>query len=331
MTPPPPYRAPPWLRGGHAQTIWPYFLRRPVVPYRRERVDTPDGDFWLFDWLDAPAPAQAPLVVLFHGLEGGSGSHYVCALFVLLAALGWRGVVPHFRGCADEPNRLPRAYHSGDYEEIDAMLGAVRSRIDPATRVYACGVSLGGSALINWLGRQGDDARRIVERAAAVSAPLDLMAAGRSIDVGANRLYAAHFLQTLKPKARAMARQFPGRLDASRIAGVRTMWAFDDLVTAPLHGFEGTEDYWTRASSKPWLANVAVPTLVLNARNDPFVPGDSLPGPAEVSPFVTLDQPEDGGHVGFATGPLPGRLDWLPSRLAHFFATGAPAGQPAHG
>jgi predicted alpha/beta-fold hydrolase len=157
------------------------------------------------------------------------------------------------------------------------------------------------------------------------------MAAGRSIDVGANRLYAAHFLQTLKPKARAMARQFPGRLDASRIAGVRTMWAFDDLVTAPLHGFEGTEDYWTRASSKPWLAKVAVPTLVLNARNDPFVPGDSLPGPAQVSPFVTLEQPEDGGHVGFATGPLPGRLDWLPSRLAHYFATSTTAGRPAHG
>jgi predicted alpha/beta-fold hydrolase len=316
---PPPYRAPAWLPGGHAQTIWPYFLRRPEVPLRRERVDTPDGDFWLFDWLDTSAP-HAPLVVLFHGLEGSSGSHYVRALFARLATLGWQGVVPHFRGCADEPNRLPRAYHSGDHDEIAAMLAAVQRRIAPGRVVYACGVSLGGSALLNWLGRLGDEAKSIVDRAAAVSAPLDLMAAGRAIDAGANRIYAAHFLQTLKPKADAMARRFPGRIDATRVASVRTLWAFDDLVTAPLHGFAGTVDYWTRASSKPWLARITVPTLVLNARNDPFVPGSSLPSPDEVAPAVVLDQPEEGGHVGFATGPLPGRIDWLPQRLTAFFA-----------
>ncbi|MDH5286027.1 MAG: alpha/beta fold hydrolase [Betaproteobacteria bacterium] len=320
---PPPYRAPAWLPGGHAQTIWPYFLRRPEVAFRRERVATPDGDFWLFDWLDTK-DAGAPLVVLFHGLEGSSGSHYVRALFVRLAELGWAGVVPHFRGCADEPNRLPRAYHSGDHEEIDAMLAAVRKRIRPERVVHACGVSLGGSALLNWLGRRGRDAKATLASAAAVSVPLDLMAAGRSIDAGANRVYAAHFLMTLKPKADAMAARFPGRLDASRIASVRSMWEFDDLVTAPLHGFAGTADYWTRASSKPWLAKIALPTLVLNARNDPFVPGDSLPSPAEVSAAVVLEQPEEGGHAGFATGPLPGRIDWLPQRLIAFFASPGP-------
>lgn len=314
-----PYRAPAWLPGGHAQTIWPYFLRRPEIVLRRERVDTPDGDFWLFDWLDPPR-RDAPWVVLFHGLEGSSGSHYARALFVQLAALGWGGVVPHFRGCADEPNRLPRAYHSGDHEEIAAMLAALRARLPTGATLHACGVSLGGSALLNWLGREGAQARSQVARAAAVSAPLDLMAAGKAIDSGTNRIYAAHFLQTLKPKAAAMAQRFPGRLDAARIAGVRTMWDFDDLVTAPLHGFDGTADYWSRASSKRWLAHVAIPTLVLNARNDPFVPGDSLPGPAEVAASVTLEQPEEGGHVGFCTGPLPGRLDWLARRLAAFFA-----------
>jgi predicted alpha/beta-fold hydrolase len=282
-------------------------------------VDTPDGDVWQFDWLE-DAPGPCPLVVLFHGLEGSSGSHYVRALFVRLAELGWHGVVPHFRGCADEPNRLPRAYHSGDHEEIAAMLAAVRDRVGPDRLLYLCGVSLGGSALLNWLGRAGSDAPPAVAAAAAVSAPLDLMAAGRAIDSGANRIYAAHFLQTLKPKARAMARRFPGRLDASRIDAVRTMWAFDDLVTAPLHGFEGTADYWTRASSKRWLASVAVPTLVLNARNDPFVPGDSLPSEVDVAAAVLLEQPDEGGHVGFATGPLPGRIDWLPRRLTAFFA-----------
>lgn len=318
-----PYRAPTWLPGGHAQTIWPYFLRRPHVPLRRERVATADDDFWLFDWLDAPSAPGAPLIVLFHGLEGSSGSHYARALFALLAHLGWQGVVPHFRGCADEPNRLPRAYHSGDYEEIDAMLSAVRARVPASTVVHACGVSLGGSALLNWLGRQGEAAATILARAAAVSAPLDLMAAGRSIDVGANRIYAAHFLQTLKPKALAMARRFPGRIDAARVADARTMWAFDDLVTAPLHGFANTADYWTRASSKPWLPRIRVPTLVLNARNDPFVPGESLSTRAEVSTHVLLEQPDEGGHVGFATGPLPGRVDWLARRLVAFFAASA--------
>ena len=157
MIPPPgSYRAPAWLPGGHVQTIWPYFLRRPRVPMRRETVATPDGDAWEFDWLDTND--GGPLVVLFHGLEGNSESHYVRSLFVALAARGWRGVVPHFRGCAGVPNRMPRAYHSGDHEEIAAMLEAVRSRVAPSTVVHACGVSLGGSALLNWLGRAGEDA-----------------------------------------------------------------------------------------------------------------------------------------------------------------------------
>jgi predicted alpha/beta-fold hydrolase len=317
---PPPYRAPVWLAGGHAQTIWPYFLRRPDVPLRREAVETPDGDVWMFDWLDAPAARAAPLVVLFHGLEGNSYSHYARALLVELANLGWRGVVPHFRGCAGEPNRRPRAYHSGDYEEVGAMLAAIRARVTAQTKLYACGVSLGGSALLNWLGRHREAAGEIVQRAASVSAPLDLMAAGVAIDRGLNRIYASHFLMSLKPKALDMARRFPGTLEPSRIRRVRSMWDFDDLVTSPLHGFSGTTDYWTRASSKPWLASVAVPTLVLNARNDPFVPGPSLPRASEVSPAVVLEQPADGGHVGFLTGRAPGRIDWLPRRLIAFFA-----------
>jgi predicted alpha/beta-fold hydrolase len=316
---PPPYRAPRWLAGGHAQTIWPYFLRRPEVTLRRERVDTPDGDFWLFDWLDAPnAAAGAPLIVLFHGLEGSSASHYARALLARLAQRGMPGVVPHFRGCADEPNRLPRAYHSGDHEEIAAMLAAVRARLPAAATIHAIGVSLGGSALLNWLGREGGNAGTLVRRAAAVSAPIDLMAAGRAIDRGFNRVYAAHFLQSLKPKALAMARRFPGRIEAGSVARVRSMWDFDDVVTSRLHGFADTADYWTRASCKPWLASIRVPTLVLNARNDPFVPGDSLPGAGEVAADVVLEQPAEGGHVGFLTGPLPGRLDWLPERLLAF-------------
>jgi predicted alpha/beta-fold hydrolase len=314
-----PYRAPRWLAGGHAQTIWPYRLRRRSPPVARERIETPDGDFWNFDWLDAPAHPGAPVVALFHGLEGGSESHYAGALLRALARTGWRGVVPHFRGCGGELNRLPRAYHSGDHAEIGAMLAAIRRVLPPETPLCAVGVSLGGSALLNWLGRAGRDAARTLRAAAAVSAPLDLMAAGVAIGRGINRVYTRHFLATLKPKSLAMAARFPGLLDASRIRRVRTLWDFDDIVTAPLHGFAGTIDYWTRASSKPWLASIAVPTLVINARNDPFIPAQSLPTPREVSAFVTLEQPRHGGHAGFAAGHFPGHVDWLPARLLHYF------------
>jgi uncharacterized protein len=313
------YRAPRWLAGGHAQTIWPYRLPRPAVPMRRQRIDTPDEDFWNFDWLDTPAAPDAPLVVLFHGLEGGSESHYARALLVALSRAGWRGVVAHFRGCGGEPNRLPRAYHSGDHEEVAAMLAAICRLVPPPVSLYAVGVSLGGSALLNWLGRAGPDASKVLAGAAAVSAPLDLMAAGLAIGRGLNRIYTAHFLSSLKPKSLAIAARFPGILDASKIRRARTMWQFDDVVTAPLHGFSGTRDYWTRASSKSWLARIAIPTLVINARNDPFIPAHSLPTPAEVSSCVTLEQPHQGGHAGFAAGRFPGHVNWLPARLLHYF------------
>lgn len=320
VAPPSLYRAPRWLAGGHAQTIWPYRLRRPAIVTRRERIETADGDFWDFDWLDAPT-SDAPLVVIFHGLEGGSQSHYARALLVAAAGIGWHAVVPHFRGCSGEPNRLPRAYHSGDHQEIAAMLGAVRNAAPSPAPLYAVGVSLGGSALLNWLGRAGPAASALVTSAAAISAPLDLMAAGISIDMGLNRVYAAHFLATLKPKSLAMADRFPGLLDRKRIRRVRTMWEFDDTVTAPLHGFAGVADYWTRASSKPWLGDIAIPTLVLNARNDPFIPAASLPTARDVSASVALEQPLHGGHVGFASGRFPGHVDWLPARLLHYFAS----------
>jgi len=318
-----PYRAPRWLPGGHAQTIWPWFIAQAPVRWRREIVATPDGDRWAFDWLDAPARDGAPLVVLFHGLEGGALSPYAVALMEDLAGRGWRGVVPHFRGCGGLDNRLPRAYHMGDHEEIAAMLAAVRERVDARTTIHAMGVSLGGSALLNWLGRAGAAAAALVARAAAVSAPHDIVAAGHALDRGANRFYGYVFLRTLNPKARALAARHPEVLDPSSVRRYRTMHAFDNAVTAPLHGFANTQDYWTRASAKPWLAHIAVPTLVLNARNDPFIPADSLARGDEVAAPVVLEQPAQGGHAGFVTGPFPGRLPWLPRRLMAWFEGGA--------
>ena len=311
------YVAPGWLPGGHAQTIYPVFVRRPQVRYRRQRIDTPDGDFIDFDWLATDtAESDAPLVVLFHGLEGNSRSHYALALMAHLASLGWRGVVPHFRGCGGEVNRLPRAYHSGDYSEVGWMLHTLR-KLSPRGPLFAVGVSLGGSALLNWLGREEHRASDVVTATAAVSTPLDLAAAGVAIEQGLNRIYSLHFRSTLVPKALEMARRFPGILDASAIARVDSMYAFDDVVTAPLHGFSGTNDYWKRASSKPWLRAVTVPTLVVNARNDPFIPASSLPTREETSAAITLEQPRGGGHGGF-----PGRLAWLPLRMTAFFSSG---------
>jgi uncharacterized protein len=315
------YAPPGWLPGGHAQTIYPYFVRRPPVTYRRQRLDTPDGDFIDFDWLESvETKDDAPLVVLFHGLEGNSGSHYALGLMAHLASLGWRGVVPHFRGCSGEPNRRPRAYHSGDYTEVGWMLHTIR-KLAPDVPLFAAGVSLGGSALLNWLGREEHRAADVLTAAAAVSTPLDLAAAGVAIEQGLNRVYSRHFRTTLVPKALAMARRFPGTLDAAAIARVDSMYRFDDVVTAPLHGFTGTDDYWRRASSKPWLKAVKVPTLVLNARNDPFIPARSLPTRAEASAAITLEQPEGGGHGGFLGAGFPGRLDWLPRRLVAFFSS----------
>jgi len=311
------YRSPSWLPGGHVQTIYASLLPRPEVPYRRERVETPDGDFIDFDWLKTIAK-DGPLVVLFHGLEGDSSSHYARALMRELRRLGWSGVVPHFRGCSGEPNRLPRAYHSGDYTEVGWMLSTIRTRVPDAT-LFAVGVSLGGSALLNWIGREPERARAMLKAAAAVSTPLDLTAAGFAIAKGLNRIYSRHFLGTLVPKAMAMARRFPGTLDEDLIRGVGSMYAFDEAVTAPLHGFAGAEDYWSRASSKPWLKGIELPTLVLNARNDPFIPTSSLPGPKEVGRGVVLEQPSHGGHGGFPAAPFPGSLDWLPARLVSFF------------
>jgi predicted alpha/beta-fold hydrolase len=318
------YAAPWWLPGGHAQTIYASALaRRAQVAYRRERWETPDGDFIDLDWTEDREPgignreSGKPLVVLFHGLEGSSRGHYALALMAELRSRGMRGVVAHFRGCSGEPNRMPRAYHSGDAQEIDWILRRLCER--NAGPLFAAGISLGGNALLKWLGESGAAATAVVERAAAVSAPLDLMAAGDALGRGFNLLYARHFLVTLKAKSIAKLERHPGLYDALRVRAARTLREFDDLVTAPLHGFRDTDDYWTRASSKPGLKNIRVPTLVINARNDPFLPAPALPGPADVSGAVTLEQPEEGGHVGFVSGPFPGHLDWLPRRILAFF------------
>jgi hypothetical protein len=329
------YRAPAWLPGGNAQTIWAAKLasRYDGSPprWRRERWTTPDGDFVDVDHLvhdehvaDASAGAKMPgapaprHLVLFHGLEGNSDSAYCVAFAAAARRRGWALSVPHFRGCSGELNLAPRAYHSGDFEEVGWMLE--RLRATAGVPLLAAGVSLGGNALLRWAEEAGDSAAATAQAVAAVCSPIDLAAAGAAIDAGLNRLiYARMFLSTMKPKALAKLRQHPGLFDARKLAAARTLFEFDDVFTGPLHGFAGTRDYWARASALPHLARIRVPALVLNAGNDPFVPAASLPPPGQRG-RVTLWRPVHGGHVGFPHGAFPGRVTAMPEWVCDWLA-----------
>ena len=310
------YRAPRWLVGGNAQTIWPALFSKRfegrAPHYTRERWATPDADFIDVDW-QADDTGQ-PLLVLFHGLEGSSASHYAQAFAHWAREHGWRYAVPHFRGCSGELNWAPRAYHSGDFEEIGWVLARMRAR--HRGRIVAVGVSLGGNALLRWAEEAGDAAAASVAAIAAVSSPLDMTASGRAIGRGFNRqVYTRMFLRTMKHRALVKLGQHPGLFDRERLLAARTLYEFDNVFTAPLHGFADTDDYWARGSSKPHLHAIRIPALVVNARNDPFVPARSLPGPHDVGRSVTLWQPAHGGHVGFAGGRWPGHVQTLPERV----------------
>lgn len=335
------YIAPRWLPGGQLQTIWPALYSRrvfgPRPRYRRERWDTPDGDFVDVDFLEhdsqSPAttatPTGRPLLVVFHGLEGSSRSHYCEAFADWAREQGWACALPHFRGCSGEINRAPRAYHSGDHVEIGWMLQRLRARhVGP---LMAVGVSLGGNALLRWAGEVGEQAARDADAVAAVCSPLDLAAGGHAIGRGFNRqIYTRMFMRTLIPKALRKLEQHPGLFDRQALMAARDLYAFDNVFTAPLHGFRNTEDYWLRASAKPVLHRIRVPALAVNARNDPFVPAASLPRPHEVGNcYVTLWQPAHGGHVGFAHGRPPGHVRAMPDAVGGWLAEQAQALAPA--
>jgi hypothetical protein len=322
------YRAPPWLPGGNLQTIWAALASRrhlAAAPrFARERWTTPDGDFIDVDHLqrapDAPTPSRH--LVLFHGLEGSSQSQYAQAFASVAQQRGWACSVPHFRGCSGELNLAPRAYHSGDFEEIAWILQRLRQR--SALPLLVAGVSLGGNALLRWAQEAGGSASATAGAVAAVCSPIDLAAAGQAIDSGFNWLvYSRMFLRTMKPRALAKWQQHPGLFDRERLAAARTLYEFDNVFTAPLHGYKDTPDYWARASAKPHLARIRIPALVLNARNDPFVPARSLPGSADVGRCVTLWQPAHGGHVGFPQGRPPGHVLSMPTAVSDWLAAQA--------
>lgn len=326
------YVAPFWLPGGNLQTIWPALYSRrvfgPHPRYQRERWATPDSDFVDVDFLvpavtqpEKPSAPQsgATLLVLFHGLEGSSRSHYSEAFADFAHSHGMGFAVPHFRGCSGELNHGPRAYHSGDFEEIGWVLQRMRQR--HAGPIIAVGVSMGGNALLRWAQEAGDSAGSVVAAVAAVSSPIDLAAGGMAIGRGFNRLvYTRMFLNTMKPKALRKLAQHPGLFDRQALLAARDLYEFDNIFTAPLHGFKSTDDYWARASAKPHLHRIRIPALVVNARNDPFVPAASLPSHGEVGTQVTLWQPAQGGHVGFPQGTIPGHVRDLPDAVGGWLA-----------
>lgn len=300
--------------------MWgPLFRRGGGPPLRRERVDTPDGDFVDLDWLAEPAPPRAPLLLVLHGLEGGARSHYVTGLLTHARATGWRGAALNFRSCSGEPNRCPRFYHSGDTGDLDHVLRLLVAR-EPGLRVGAVGVSLGGNVLLKWLGEQEAGAPGQVIAAVGISVPFDLETCARALDRGfARRVYTAGFLRTMRRKVVRKARMFPGFVDVAAVRRARTFAAYDRAMTAPVHGFADERDYWRRSSCAAYLARIRRPTLLINAVDDPLVPHTALPLPETLPPGVRLETTPRGGHVGFVEGRWPWRAaSWAERRAVAF-------------
>lgn len=316
------YCSPGWLPGGQLQTIWPALYSRrheaAAPSFSRERWASPDDDFVDVDFAAHATKADAPQLVLFHGLEGSSQSHYAQAFADWARQQGMPYAVPHFRGCSGEINRAPRAYHSGDFQEIDWILRRIKAR-EPKRKLIAVGISLGGNALMRWAQEMGASASSIASAVASVCSPLDLAAAGHAIGTGLNRqIYTPMFLKTMKPKAMERLALHPKLFDAEALQKSRNLYEFDNIFTAPLHGFKNTEDYWARASAKPRMADIQIPALALNARNDPFMPESSLLQPGKVGKHVTLWQPKQGGHVGFPSGAFPSHVHAMPQAVGQW-------------
>jgi uncharacterized protein len=304
-----------WVPGPHAQTLWGKFARRAQpLPTRVERWSTPDDDFVDVLRLDPPSSDSARLLVL-HGLEGTVHSHYVGGLLRVAHTRGWGADMLIFRGCGDEPNRAPRFYHSGETSDLAFAVDRILSE-HPHADLVMCGVSLGGNVLLKWLGERAETLPERVRAAVAVSVPFDLERGSRYISHGFSRVYERHFLRTLRRKAQEKLGRYPGLFDSVALSSARTLYEFDDAVTAPVHGFRDAHDYYTRSSSLHFLAHIRRPTLLLSARDDPFLPAIVLDEVAHIAPnnsCLTLEFTEGGGHVGFVHGS-----PWRPLYYAEY-------------
>ncbi len=309
--------------------------RRLTTPVRTERWTTPDDDVLELRRLDPPAgtAASSPHLVFLHGLEGGVHSHYVANLFAEAARRSWSADLVLFRGCAGELNRTRRFYHSGETSDFDFALRRIVAE-RPETPIGLAGVSLGGNVLLKWLGeRDEDEVPASVQGAVAVSVPFDLARGCQYLSRGFSHVYERFFLRSLIAKARQKLSQHPDLFDAAALDRVRTLWDFDDVVTAPVHGFRDALDYYTQSSSIRYLSRVRIPTLLLSATDDPFLPPEVLEDVraiAERNPALELEFVRRGGHVGFVSGRVPWRpLYYAEWRVGDFLARQfANAGQP---
>jgi predicted alpha/beta-fold hydrolase len=330
-----PFRPAWWAAGPHRQTIAGKYLRPAVeVELRRERWDTPDGDFLDLDFtpeppLGAEGPrVHAPLVVVLHGLEGGSRRRYALLAYRELARRGVRAIGLNFRSCSGEPNRLARTYHSGETGDLAFVLARLEERF-PGRRLGALGFSLGGNVLLKFLGERGADAP--VSAAAVVSVPYDLAAGARSLEVSPmGRLYGWHFLRSLRGKALGKAALIGPVVSIEAVAAARTVREFDDVATAPLHGFEDAAHYYAECSAAGFLSRISTPTLLLHARDDPFQPEGVAPLRAmHENPALVPAVVDRGGHVGFVQGPPHRPSFWAEPEAARFLAAAlAPPGAP---
>jgi predicted alpha/beta-fold hydrolase len=302
------YRPAWWIRGPHAQTLWgKFFRRRPPLEAVLERWETPDGDFLELHRL--PGPIAAPRLVLLHGLEGTVRSHYVGAFFEEARRRGWAADLLLFRGCGTELNRARRFYHSGETSDLAFVLERLE-REAPESPIVLAGVSLGGNVLLKFLGERGGTVSEQIAAAAAISVPFDLERGAHFISTGFSRIYDRHFLGTLRAKALRKLERYPGLFDPERLNRARTLVEFDDVVTAPVHGFRDAHDYYSRSSSLRWLPGVRVQTLLLSAVDDPFLPSavlDEVRQVAKTNENLTLEFTAHGGHVGFVGGRWPWR------------------------
>lgn len=303
-----------WCRNPHVQTIFPNRLRpRPSLSLRRERVELPDGDFIDIDWTER---SSGPIVLLLHGLQGSSRSHYARSLARAFHRAGWRTAIVHFRGCSGEPNRLARSYHSGETGDVAYVASMLRRR-HPGVPLAAVGVSLGGNVLLKWLGETG--AANPLAAAVAVSVPFLLNRAADRLEAGFARLYQWELLYSLRKAIETKRRRVPLPLAVEKVSRLKTMRDFDDQVTAPLHGFRDSAHYYAESSSRQFLRFIRVPTLLIQASDDPFMTPDVIPEPRELSACTRLEVFPHGGHVGFVSGTWPWRPRyWLEERVPAF-------------
>ena len=314
LPPFPEYAPPRRLRGGHRQTIWPSLFRTVEgVAYERERLELADGDFLDLDWMHAEA-SKAPVAIVAHGLEGSSERAYVRGLVRAIHRRGWTVVAWNLRGCSGEPNRLLRTYHSGVSDDLDAVVHHILG--SGARQLAVLGFSLGGNVTLKWLGEQGEALDSRVVAGVGISVPVDLAGSAAVMEGLSRRLYMVRFLRSLRRKVMEKAERFPGQVELAGLDAMRTFAEFDGQFTAPIHGFADAEDYWAQASSRPLLKDIRVPTLLVNALDDPFLSASCYPREiASSSPYLTLLTPRWGGHVGFMT---TGEEYWSETVAAQF-------------